>query len=102
MKFIFDILCNFSNELRKNFVLLFCKYNLNYSDFIKIPLFPKYMLWDGSEVPILENKISFLQDIKNELTELDYIEHKAYLAERIQIIQEYKEKVLLQEFIEVR
>lgn len=102
MNFIFEIICNLSYEQRKDSILLFCKYNCSYSDFRRISLLPSHMSWSGSEVPILEKQITFLENLKNELTGFAYVEHRAYLAERIQYIQKEKENVLLQEFIEAR
>jgi len=102
MKFIISIICNLSEDQRKESILLFCKYNCSYSDFRIMPLLPSHMSWSGSEVPILEEQISFLENLKNELTGFKYVEHRAYLAERIQYIEKEKENVLLQEFIEAR
>lgn len=102
IEFIFDIICNLSNNQRKEAILIFCKCNNLYSEFKKIDLLPRSMTWSGSEVPILENKIAFLESLKNSLPGIVYIEHRAYLSEYIQCLQDYKEKVLLQEFIETR
>ena len=102
MKFIFGIICNLSEEQRKDSILLFCKYNCTYPDFRMISLLPSHMSWSGSEVPILERQISFLENLKNELTGFAYVEHRAYVAERIQYIQTDKENALLREFIEAR
>lgn len=102
MNFIFAIICNLSEEQRKDSILLFCKYNCSYYDFGIILLLPSHMSWSGSQVPILENQISFLENLKNELTGFAYVEHRAYLAERIQHIRKEKENVVLQEFIEAR
>jgi len=102
MKFIFEIICNLTYEHIKDSILLFCQYNNSYSDFTKLPLLPNGYTWSGSEVPLLEKQIEFLINVKNELNGFAYIEHKAYLAERIQCIQKKKENVLLREFIEDR
>ena len=102
MKFIFGIICNLSEEQKNDSILLFCKYNCTYPDFRMISLLPSHMSWSGSEVPILEKQISFLANLKSELTGFAYVEHRAYLAERIQYIQTDKENALLREFIEAR
>ncbi|TYQ15860.1 UNVERIFIED_CONTAM: hypothetical protein Cloal_2350 [Acetivibrio alkalicellulosi] len=98
--FIFEIIRQLSNKRKKDSILLFCKYNCLYSDFRKIRLMSNIISWSGSKVPILEDRISFLNDIKDELKGFNYIEHRAYLDECIQKIQDEKESVLLQEFIE--
>jgi len=99
MEFIFNIICNFNSEQRKASTLLFCKFNHSYSDFEKIPLFPTHASWSGSEVPLLEEKISFVESIKDELVGFDYIAHRAHLADIIHNIQKEKDNVLLREFI---
>lgn len=102
MKFIFGILCDLSDKQRKNSLLLFCKCNPSFSTFKEIPLTPTLLSWTGSEVPVLEKRISFLDELINNLEGLDYVEHRAYLTEYIQLIEEEKENVLLREFIEAR
>ena len=100
--FIFNIICNFTDERKLPLILHFCKCNPSFSAFQHIHIFPNHSSWSGSEVPILESKIDFLDSIRNKLIGVDYIEHRAYLIEYIQHIQEYKDHVLMQEFIDAR
>lgn len=100
MKFMFSIVCNFSETRRKKLILLFCSFNKSFSDFKCIHLFPTFASWSGSEIPEFERKILFLNELMNELIGFAYIEHRAYLSEYIQCIQNQKDETLLEEFIE--
>lgn len=58
------------------------------------------MSWSGSEAPLIEGHITFLRSLKDELHGIEYIEHRAYLDERIQWLQKDKDNILLREFLE--
>ena len=100
MQFLFDIICNLPNEQRIESILLFCKLNPSFDAFKKIRLLPSHMSWSGSEVPILEDQIAFFDRLRDSLSGITYIEHRAFLAEYIEYKRERIEKVLLEEFLE--
>ena len=49
--------------------------------FTKIPLFTSSRSWSGSEMPLIEYDIEFLQNLVDEISGVDYLEHKLYLKE---------------------
>lgn len=68
--------------------------------FKKIPLFPSSWSWSGNEVPLIEKDIEFLQKLADEISGVDYLEHKLYLKEWISDKKQYKQKVLKREYME--
>ncbi|MFT8348550.1 hypothetical protein [Clostridium saccharoperbutylacetonicum] len=99
IKNLFEIICNFSEETRRNILLHFCKMNSSFKVFKELYFFPNQDVFGESQVPGIEKKINFIRDIKNELVGIKYIEHRAYLDERILKLEEYKEKTLINEFL---
>lgn len=99
IKNLFEIICNFSEENRRNILLHFCKRNSSFMVFKKIDFFPNGEIFGESRLPGIEKKINFIRDIKNELVGINYIEHRAYLDERILELEDNKEKTLINEFL---
>lgn len=102
INFIFEKVRNISDAQRKKAILCFCTGNKSFEAFQSIPLSRSHMSWSGSEIPVIENQISFFEEIKDNLRGIDYVEHRAYIDENIQWLQRRKEQVLLAEFIEDR
>ena len=99
MRFLFDAICNCSKEQLFDAIRTFCKYNKSFEDFRLIHIVPTHLSWSGSEVPLIEKQIQFFEDLKNELSGFDYIEHRAYLSDYIKSYQQEKASVLLEEFL---
>jgi hypothetical protein len=57
------------------------------------------MSWSGSEVPIIERQISFLERLKDSLNGFEFIEHRERISMYIHGYRERKEKILLEEFL---
>lgn len=100
MRFLFDIICDCPYDQFLSAVLCFCRCNPDYSDFCEIPLSPSSFSWSGSEVPLIEKQITFLTELSEALKGFQFIEHRARLSECIQWKQEYKQRVLMKEFLE--
>ena len=99
MEFLFSIVCNLPVQRRLPAIITFCAHNPAYEDFCNISLTPTHLSWSGSEVPVIEGQINFLSILRDRLSGIQYIEHRARISEMIQHKQEYKEKVLLKEFL---
>lgn len=99
MEFIFGILCNCSQEQLENAVVYFCEKNKSITIFRCLQLLPSHSSWSGSEVPVIQKRITLLEKIKSLLIGLDYVEHRAFLDERVQALLERKEDVLVKEFM---
>ena len=102
MDFLFGIVCNCSEEQRLHAIMLFCKNNSSFEDFSNIQITPTHMSWSGSEVPIIEKRISFLERIRDSLNGFEFLEHRERISMHIQNHRERKERILLKEFLEER
>jgi len=100
IKDIFDVIATVFPEKRMEYIKEFLKKNNNFDMFKKIPLFPSSWSWSGSEVPLIEKDIEFLQKLADEISGVDYLEHKLYLKEWISGKKQYKQKVLKREYME--
>lgn len=102
MSFLFGIVCNLPEGQRLPVIVTFCQCNPAFDAFRSIHIVPTHASWSGSEVPILEQRIAFLIELKDSLRGIQFIEHRAYISEKIRNLQERKEDVLLSEFLEER
>lgn len=102
MRFLFGIVCNLPEEQRLPAIVTFCQCNPAFDAFRSIHILPTHASWSGSEVPILEQRIAFLIELKDSLKGIQFIEHRTYISEKIRNLQERKEDVLLREFLEER
>jgi|GEM_PF-2286340 len=91
---------NFPNTRREKFILFICKINKDLSLFKKIEFLPLSSCGWGSEIPTIEENISFLNCIKDALSGIDFIEHRLFLSDKIDGLEKYKSKVLLRDFLE--
>ena len=102
MDFLFGIVCNLPEEQRLPAIVTFCQCNPAFDAFRSIHILPTHASWSGSEVPVLEQRIAFLIELKDRLKGIQFIEHRTYISEKIRNLQERKEDVLLSEFLEER
>lgn len=100
IKDIFDVIATVFPGKRIEYIKEFLQKNSNFDIFKKISLFPSMRSWSGSEVPLIEKDIEFLQKLVDELSGIDYLEHKQYLKEWISDKKKYKQRVLKREYME--
>ena len=90
---------SFSNK-KKEYILEYLKLNKSIDDFKRIPLFSGFSSRNGSEVPLIDKKIKFLNDLNDSIIGLDYIEHKDYINSRIELLKKYKIDIKVKEYLE--
>lgn len=100
LKMIFNIIASFLASDRIEFLLELMKYTKDIELFRSIPLFASFSSSSGSEVPLIEKKIDFLSDLITSLKGADFIEHRAYLKERKNSYESYKQDILIKEYLE--
>lgn len=94
------MVANVMPHWKLDYILEYLKDNKNVKDFRKIYLFPRSASWSGSEVPLILDKIEFLQSLKENMKGVAYIEHREYIDEYRRSLEEYKRKVELREYLE--
>lgn len=97
---IFNVICNSFSNKKKEYLLEYLKLNKSIDDFKKIPLFSSFSSWSGSEVPLIDKKIDFLNDLNNSISGLDYLEHKDYINSEIEVYKKYKIDIKVREYLE--
>lgn len=97
---IFDVVNTSFPSKKKEYTLQFLKLNKSIDDFKKIPLFATFSSWLGSEVPIIEKKIKFLEELNKNINGLDYMEHKDYINSRIELLKKYITDIKIKEYLE--
>lgn len=99
-KKIIEVVVNFLPDWKLVYILEFLKFNKNLEAFKQIYLFPLSCSWSGSEIPLVIEKIAFLNLLKSNLKGLDYIDHRKYIEDYRMNIEKYKLEVELKEYLE--
>lgn len=102
LNLIFQVVMSTLRDHTVEFILYFLNINKNIEIFKEIKLFPTKGSWSGSEVPLIEKEIIFLNELIDSMSGIHYIEHKAYLKELILNKEKYKQQVLVREYLENR
>lgn len=102
LNLIFQVVMSTLRSHTGELILYFLNINKNIDIFKEIELFPISKSWSGSEVPLIEKDIIFLNELIDSMNGIDYIEHKAYLKELILNKEKCKQHVLVQEYLEDR
>lgn len=80
---IFYIICDLSEEIRKNAIEKFLSCNCDYSVFEKISIEPTLWSWSGSEISLINRRIHFLKSLLPYMNELKLLSHKSLIKSRI-------------------
>lgn len=99
-KNLIDVVVTVLPDWKLEYIREFLKENKKPEDFEKLNLFSLSYSWSGSEVPLILEKIEFLQSLKDSLKGIDYINHRKYLEEQRRRLEKYQEKVELREYLE--
>lgn len=97
---LIDVVVTALPEWKEDYVFEFLLINKQIADFQNIHLFPMSSSWSGSEIPLILEKIKFVQSLKNRLKGIDYIEHRDYLEGLRRRLEKYKDEVELREYLE--
>ena len=100
LKVIFYIIAYRFDDLKDNFLMELLDYNNDIELFKKIPLEKSLYSWSGSLVPIIEQRIKSLENIKSKLSGSKYIEHRNYLDSLINKKKEEKRQQRIREYLE--
>ncbi len=100
IKFLFGILCNCHKDVFMNALLIFCQVNRSVEDFKKIRLAPTSRSWSGSEIPLIDKQLEFLDGLRTQLKGIDFAEHRAWISEWIDDTRKYRASVESEEFVD--
>jgi len=82
LEFIFEVICNFEDKRKLKFYNEVLIKNTDLEIFESLRINP-IRTFGGSEIPLLENEIEFLEKLKEGCKGLDYLEHRSYLEKII-------------------
>ena len=99
MDLLFIMNAYIEQKSRIEVIKFFLSINSDFDTFKKLNLFPVSYSWSGSKLPLIQHRIDFLTDLKSQLTDISFVEHKAYINERIESLEEHKERVEVDEMI---
>lgn len=100
---LFYIISEKDDDFKKELIYFLLSNTNNIEIFKRISLFSHFESWTNSRVPIIENKIKFIQsilEIIKKINQLNYIFHIEYLNERINIYREEIRKTQIKEYID--
>lgn len=80
------------------FILVFLQLNQSVDDFKNLIFFPSSS-WSGSEIPLIDKEISFLEGLKSKIRGAKFIEHQAYLTDLIKEKKQHKKRVEIREYL---
>lgn len=96
---LFRALAEHQNADRtKTALKTFLEANPKYELFKKLPLEPSFHTWSGSQIPYIQNRISFLSSLLPLLSGLDFLEHRQRIEE---LIKRWKKKIQQEEINEL-
>ncbi|MED4916016.1 hypothetical protein, partial [Parageobacillus thermoglucosidasius] len=76
------------------------KTNNSFDLFKKISLEPSIMSWSGSEVPIIERKISYYKKLLLLCNSIHLLHHRSYIENRILNLEQELKRVKIREFLD--
>ena len=100
MKFLFNILCNCQKDIFLQGLVSFCHVNKSFDDFKSLRLTETSRSWSGSEIPLIDKQLDFLDNLRAQLKGIDYAEHRGWISEWIQSARNYRSRIEAEEFMD--
>lgn len=99
MRLIFEINAYIELKSRVDVIKYYLSKNNDLEAFKELYLFPTPPRWTGSELPLIQDEIDFLEKLKSQLTEVCYLPHKSYIDKLIDSKEKYKESTEIKEML---
>ena len=87
MQLLFSVISGSSSKRKLIFYKEFLVKNAKFDEFCSLPLEPSVSSWSGSAVPMLQEKIGFLEDIMSLCNSVDLLKHRQFIERNIQGIR---------------
>jgi hypothetical protein len=88
MKFIFQLIAEFSYERRIDFISYFINKNDSFEIFKKLTLEPSLKSWSGSRVPYLQKDKDFYNSLLQNMNGIRFLEHRQKIEKQILYIED--------------
>lgn len=99
MRLISKAILGFDEEKRIEYIKLFLSCNKDLELFKTWQLFSCSMMWSGSQVPLIQKQIDYLNHLLPLLNGLDYLNHRKYIEDEIENKKKYMDKVEIDEIL---
>lgn len=101
-RIFFHYICLQQESLRLIYLKQYLKYNKKFEDFKNLSFIPTSFSWSGSQVPLLERDITFLDTLLETdfLRGITFIDHRDYLESYKNELVKRKKDILIREFQE--
>ena len=99
MRMISKAILGLDEDKRIEYITLFLSYNKDFKIFKSWQLLSYSMMWSGSEVPLIQKRIDYLNRLLPLLNGLDFLNHKKYIEDEIANKKRYMDKVEIDEIL---
>ena len=96
---ISEAILGFAEEKRIEYIKLFLSCNKDLELFKTWQLFSCSMMWSGSQVPLIQKQIDYLNHLLPLLNGLDYLNHRKYIEDEIENKKKYMDKIEIDEIL---
>ncbi|MEK4589800.1 MULTISPECIES: hypothetical protein [unclassified Bacillus (in: firmicutes)] len=100
IKLLFECLTVFDDNKRIDWLYKLLQVRTEFNFFKIIPLFSGSYSWSGSEVPLLIGRKQFFECLESKLEGLQFLEHKRWLQERIEYVNQEIKVTKIKELVE--
>ena len=96
-----DVAMELPKNLKVKYIVLLCQEGLSPEELEKVPLIMSSfgVSWSGSEIPLLEGKIDFIEEVIENLPGVAFIRHRMVLEDAISSVKRWMEDAEVREFL---
>ena len=96
---LFFIISDLNNERRRNFIKKLLMMNKDFCLFDSLPLLPILSSWVGSEIPHIQDRITYLESLLPLVAGLDYLKHKHKIENYIEEMKLQLKNIEIEEIL---
>lgn len=103
IKYIFYVICERDKESKEELILWLLEINNDFEIFKSISFFSNSESWSNSRIPLIENKIKFLEDLKSKIlvkSDIKYISHINHINSIINWYKDEIKKTKVEEYLD--
>ncbi|PEK06527.1 hypothetical protein CN681_26040 [Bacillus toyonensis] len=100
IKILFQCLVKFNDDQQIDWIIKLIQTKPEFDLFKKIPFLPRISSWSGSEIPSLKSRQLFYRQLEQKIHGIQFLEHKQWLQERINIIEDRIKEAKIKELVQ--
>lgn len=97
-----DVAMELPRKMKVEYIVRLCQKGLSWEELEKIPIIMSYFgaSWSGSEIPLLQGKINFIEEVIENLPGASFMRHRMILERAIASVKRRIEDAEIREFID--